>query len=104
MVRAGLAADVRCKSERTPPRSRLANTLTNLVMFGPEGCRENGSFDVSLTISRAGQIMISHLNGSFRGDRRAQSRLAHVFTDNKRPDRANVKDTKVRQLLRDQRT
>jgi hypothetical protein len=27
---------------------------------------ENGSFDASLTTSRAGQMMISHLNGSFR--------------------------------------
>ena len=46
-------------------RSRLANTLTNRTMFGPDGCRENGSFDESLMMSRAGQIMISHLNGSF---------------------------------------
>src|SRR3984893_15884323 len=59
-------------------RSRLANTLTKRVMSGPEGpssprrvfdrtggsC-ENGSFDVSLIMSRAGQIMISHLNGNF---------------------------------------
>jgi hypothetical protein len=36
-------------------------------------------------------------------ERCAQSRFAHVFTDNKRADRANVHDTKFRQLLRDQR-
>src|SRR5437660_10634134 len=35
-------------------------------MLGPDGCRENGSFDVSLMMSRAGQIMISHLNGNLR--------------------------------------
>ena len=46
-------------------RSRLANTLTNRTMFGPEGCCENGSLDASLMMSRAGQIMISHLNGNF---------------------------------------
>src|SRR5437763_13474644 len=43
----------------------LCNTFTNRVMFGPEGCRENGSFDASLMMARAGQTMISHLNGSF---------------------------------------
>src|SRR5438093_13673408 len=46
-------------------RSGLCSTFTNRVMFGPEGCRENGSFDASLVRSRAGQIIISHLNGSF---------------------------------------
>src|SRR5438093_12439584 len=45
--------------------SRLARTFTNRVMFGPEGCRENGSFDASLMMSWAGQIMISHLNDNF---------------------------------------
>src|SRR5438045_115655 len=56
-------------------RSGLANTLTNRVMFGSEGCRENGFFDESLIRSRAGQIMISHLNGNFRANaaRRADS-------------------------------
>src|ERR1700751_827817 len=44
---------------------RLANTFTNRVMFGPEGCRENGSFGGSLMTSCAGQIMISHWNGNF---------------------------------------
>jgi hypothetical protein len=34
-------------------------------MSGPDGCRTNGSFDASLMMSRAGQIMISHLNGNF---------------------------------------
>jgi hypothetical protein len=34
-------------------------------MFSLEGCRANGFFDVSLIMSRAGQIMISHLNGNF---------------------------------------
>src|SRR6202040_2373327 len=43
-----------------------ANTLTNRTMSGPEGCRENGS--LSLMMSRAGQIMISHLNGNFRAN------------------------------------
>src|SRR5207247_54396 len=51
------------------------NTLTNRTTFGPEGCHENGSFDASLITSRAGQIMISHLNGNFRAiaARRADS-------------------------------
>src|SRR6266576_7120845 len=44
--------------------SRLANTFTNCVMFGPDGCCANRSFDASLMMSRAGQIMISHLNGN----------------------------------------
>src|SRR5471032_2163739 len=35
-------------------------------MSGPEGWCANGSFDASLLMSRAGQIMISHLNGNFR--------------------------------------
>src|SRR4029450_3256589 len=48
--------------------SRFANTFTNQVMFSPEGCRANGFFDVSLMMSRAGQIMISHLNGNFRAN------------------------------------
>src|ERR1700736_158005 len=37
-------------------------------MSGPDGCRENGSLDASLMMSRAGQIMISQLNGSFRAN------------------------------------
>src|SRR5947209_19363286 len=45
--------------------SRLANTLTNRVMSGPGGCCENGFFDECWMRSRAGQIMISDLNGSF---------------------------------------
>src|SRR2546430_3086397 len=63
---------------RRPPRSTLfpyttlfrsfANTFTNRVMLGPDGCRANGFFDVSLMMSRAGQIMISHLNGNFRAN------------------------------------
>src|SRR5205085_1337642 len=63
--------------------SRLANTLTNRVMFGPEGCRENGSFDTSLRMSRAGQIMISHLNGSFRASaaRRVDSDMSAPTTN-----------------------
>src|SRR5205823_10820272 len=79
--------DVRFKSERLRPRSGLANTLTNRIMFGPEGCSENGSFDAlhgesvsprrpdKARISFAGQIMISHLNGKFRTSaaRRADS-------------------------------
>src|SRR4030095_6432652 len=44
---------------------RLASTLTNRVMSGPEGCRENGFFDARLMMSGAGQIMISDLNGNF---------------------------------------
>ena len=43
----------------------MANTFTNRVMFGPKGCRENGSFDASVMMSRAGQIMISHWKGNF---------------------------------------
>src|SRR4029077_2713867 len=47
---------------------RFANTFTNRVMFSSWGCRSNGFFDVSLMMSRAGQIMISHLNGNFRAN------------------------------------
>jgi hypothetical protein len=56
-------------------------------------------------MSRAGQIMISHLNGSFRAiaDRRAQIRFAHVFAHNKRADRTNINDPEVLQLFRDRR-
>src|SRR5207237_5358773 len=63
--------------------SRVANTLTNRGMFGPEGCRENGSFDTSLRMSRAGQIMISHLNGSFRASaaRRVDSDMSAPTTN-----------------------
>src|SRR5437660_6900514 len=66
--------------------SLLANTFTNCVMFGPDGCCANGSFDVSLMMSRAGQIMISHLNGNFfaiamrKADARTFSRTANVPT------------------------
>jgi len=55
-------------------------------MSGPEGCRENGSFDASLMISPAGQIIISHLNGNFfaialrRTDSRTFSRTTKVPT------------------------
>src|SRR4029077_4613903 len=67
-------------------RSGLVSTLTNRVMSGPEGCRENGFFDESLIRSRAGQIMISHLNGSFlaiaarRTDSLTSSRTTNVPT------------------------
>src|SRR6266702_2101915 len=79
-------------------RSRLANTLTKRTMFGPEGCREDGSFDArhresvsprrpdKTRISFAGQIMISHLNGSFlaiaarRADSLTSSRTTNVPT------------------------
>src|SRR5436853_4446482 len=67
-------------------RSGLVNTLTNRVMSGPEGCRENGFFDESLIRSRAGQIMISHLNGNFlaiaarRADSLTSSRTTNVPT------------------------
>src|SRR5213595_2501667 len=46
-------------------RGGLCNTLTNRVMFGPDGCRANGSLRTRSTIAFAGQIMISHLNGNF---------------------------------------
>src|SRR5215471_19227300 len=45
--------------------SRLLRTFTKRVMFAPEGCFENGSFEASFMMSRAEQIMISHLNGNF---------------------------------------
>src|SRR5260370_17044549 len=66
--------------------SRLARTFTNRVMFGSEGCSANGSFKASLMMSRAGQIMISHLNGNFfaiaerRADSRTFSRTTNVPT------------------------
>ena len=66
--------------------SGLANTFTNRVMFEPKGCRENGSFDASLMMSRAGQIMISHLNDNFlanalrRTDSLTSSRTTNVPT------------------------
>jgi hypothetical protein len=81
--------------------SRLANTLTNRTMFGPVGCRENGSFDESLMRSRAGQIMISPFEWQLFGDRGAKSGFADVFAHNKRADRANVNDTELGQLLGD---
>src|SRR6266404_5406411 len=59
-------SDGRLRGTRGSVRDRLANTLTNRVMSDPQGCPSNGSFDASLMTSRAGQIMISHLNGNFR--------------------------------------
>src|SRR5438270_12758647 len=47
-------------------RSGACSTFTNRVMFGPEGCPAKGSVAVSLRMSPAGQIMMSHLNGSLR--------------------------------------
>src|SRR4029077_18816983 len=63
--------------------SRLARTFTNRVMFGSEGCSENGYFEASLMMSRAGQIMISDLNGNFFAiaERRADS-LTFLRTTN----------------------
>jgi hypothetical protein len=55
-------------------------------MSGPDGWRENGSFEASLMMSRAGQIMISHLNGNFfpiaarRVDSLTSSRTTNVPT------------------------
>src|SRR5882724_8193594 len=66
--------------------SFFANTFTNRVMFSSDGCRANGFFDASLMMSRAGQIMISHLNGNFRAnavrrvDSLTSSRTANVPT------------------------
>src|SRR5262245_51304125 len=45
--------------------SGLCSTITKRVTSAREGWRANGFFDASLMMSRAGQIMISHLNGSF---------------------------------------
>src|SRR5215471_8402598 len=62
---------------------RLANTFTNHVMFGSEGCREKGSFAASLMTSRAGQIMISHLNGNcFASAARSTDSLTFSRTTN----------------------
>ena len=47
--------------------------------------------------------MISHLNGNFLSNRRAKNRFADIFADHKCADRANVHDTELRQLFRDQR-
>src|SRR2546423_14576630 len=47
-------------------RRGLCITFTNRVKFGPDGSFANGSFAASFRRSRAGQIMISHLNGSCR--------------------------------------
>src|SRR5256885_4400686 len=47
-------------------RRGLCITFTNRVKFGPDGSFANGSFAASFRRSRAGQIMISILNGSWR--------------------------------------
>src|SRR5947208_4277604 len=66
--------------------SRFARTFTKRVMFWSERCSENGSFEASLMMSRAGQIMISHLNGNFfaiaerRVDSLTSSRTINVPT------------------------
>jgi hypothetical protein len=55
-------------------------------MFGSEGWSAKESFDASLMMSRAGQTMISHLNGSFfamavrRVDSLTSSRTTNVPT------------------------
>jgi len=78
--------DGRLRGRGGSARGRLCKTLTNRVMFAPEGCRANGSFAVSFMMSRAGQIMISHLNGSFlaiaarRADPLTSSRTTNVPT------------------------
>src|SRR6266480_1614989 len=59
------SADGRLRGSGGSEGSRLARMFTNRVMLGPAGCRKKGSFDASLMRSRAGQIMISDLNGSF---------------------------------------
>src|SRR5437588_12136312 len=59
-------SDGRLRGRAGRAGSRFANTFTNRIMLGSDGCRANGSFEVSLMRSRAGQIMISHLNGSLR--------------------------------------
>src|SRR5215471_3452190 len=62
---------------------RLARTFTNRVMFGSEGCREKGSFAASLMTSRAGEIMISHLNGNcFASAARSTDSLTFSRTKN----------------------
>ena len=58
-------SDGRLKGSGGGVAIRFAATLTNRVMSGPDGCPANGSFDASLIMSRAGQIIISHLNGNF---------------------------------------
>src|SRR4029077_10130102 len=76
----------RLRGKEGAERTRLANTFTNRVMFSPEGCPMNGSFDASFVISRPGQIMISHLKGSFfeiaarRTDSLTSSRTTNVPT------------------------
>src|SRR5947207_3008903 len=69
------SSEGRVKGGGCGARSGFANMFTNLVMLGSEGCRENGSFAASLMMSRAGQIIISHLNGNFLAiaDRSADS-------------------------------
>jgi hypothetical protein len=55
-------------------------------MSAPDGCPEKGSLVVSLMMSRAGQIMIAHLNGNFfaiaarRADSLTSSRTTNVPT------------------------
>src|ERR1051325_4954033 len=43
---------------------RLVRMFTKRVMFVSESSSANGSFEASLMMSRAGQIMISHLKGN----------------------------------------
>ena len=83
-------------------RTRLATTLTNRVMSGPDGSPENGSFDVSLMMSRAGQIMISHLNGSFRANAARRTDSLTSFAHHKGADGANVDDVEPGELLGDE--
>src|SRR5213596_1691216 len=67
-------------------RNGLCKTFTNRVIFGPDGCRENGSRRIRSTICFGGQIMISHLNGSCRAiaarsvDSLTSSRITKVPT------------------------
>src|ERR1043166_4344847 len=58
-------SDGRLRGRAGSARGRWCKTLTNRVISVPEGSRANGSFAVSFTTLRAGQIIISHLNGSF---------------------------------------
>src|SRR5438552_11969328 len=60
------SSDGRLKGTEGGERSGLANTFTKRTISGPDSCFENGCVEASLTMSRAGQIMISHLNGNFR--------------------------------------
>src|SRR2546423_13409448 len=82
--------DVSRKRETTPVGSGFADTLTNRVMSGPVGSAKNGSLDVSLTISRAGTIMISHFERQFRNHRCPENPFAHVFPDHEGSHCAHV--------------